>query len=173
MSPTADLIRWNEEQRCQKAVAALKMNGFDATYFRTAQEAHDYIVAEAADAQTVGFGGSLTIADLGVQAKLQEQGKEILTHWLPGLTREEVIQIKRRQLVSDLFLTGSNAVTLNGWLVNIDGSGNRVAAMAFGPKKVIVVAGRNKLVDGELPEAIERVKNRASVPNAKRLLQQL
>jgi hypothetical protein len=79
------------------------------------------------------------------------------------------MEIMRRQLTCDLFLTSSNAVTLSGWLVNIDGNGNRVAALTFGPKKVIVVAGRNKLVDGDLTAAIHRVKNIAAPPNAKRL----
>jgi hypothetical protein len=96
-------------------------------------------------------------------------GKEILNHGLSGLTPEERMTIMRRQLTCDLFLTGTNAVTLSGWLVNIDGNGNRVAAMFFGPKKVIVVAGRNKIVDGDLQDAIDRIKNWASPPNAKRL----
>jgi hypothetical protein len=75
----------------------------------------------------------------------------------------------RRQLTCDLFLSGTNALTLSGALVNIDAIGNRVGSMFFGPRKVIVVAGRNKLVDGDIPAAIRRIKDWASPPNARRL----
>ncbi len=169
MSKTDELVQWTFEQKCEKAVEALGQNGFTAVYCRTGQEAHDYILKEASDARSIGFGGSMTIVDLKVQDPLQAQGKEILNHGLPGLTPEERMTIMRSQLTCDLFLTGTNAVTLSGWLVNIDGNGNRVAAMFFGPKKVIVVAGRNKLVDGDMQSAIDRIKNWASPPNAKRL----
>jgi hypothetical protein len=79
------------------------------------------------------------------------------------------MEIMRRQLTCDLFLSGSNALTLSGELVNIDATGNRVAAMFFGPRKVIIVVGRNKLVDGTVYDAINRVKNWATPPNSKRL----
>ena len=169
MSLTHELTQWSNEQKCEKAVEALGQNGFTAVYCRTSQEAHDYIIKEAADVRSIGFGGSRTVVDLEVQAKLREQGKEILDHGLPGLSGEEKMATMRRQLTCDLFLAGTNAVTLNGWLVNIDGNGNRVAALTFGPKKVIVVVGRNKLVDGNLQAAIDRIKNYASPANARRL----
>lgn len=169
MSQTDELVRWTHEQKCEKAVEALGQNGFTAVYCRTPQEARDYILTAATAAQSVGFGGSRTIVDLDVQETFSQQGKEILNHSAPGLSPEEKMNVMRRQLTCDLFLTGSNAVTLSGWLVNIDGNGNRVAAMTFGPKQVIVVAGRNKLVDGDLQAAIDRIKQYAAPPNAKRL----
>ena len=169
MTLTDDLMTWHHELRCEKAVEALGQNGFIASYCRTPAEARDYILAHAGDATSVGFGGSRTVVDLGVEPIFAEQGKEILNHGIPGLEPAEKMAIMRRQLTCDLFLTSSNAVTLSGWLVNIDGNGNRVAALTFGPKKVIVVAGRNKLVDGDLAAAIHRVKNIAAPPNARRL----
>ena len=169
MSLTGELVDWHQEQRCQKAVEALGQNGFIASYCRSKEEAGNYIVRHAADATTVGFGGSRTISDLGVQTVFAAQGKEILDHGIPELTSAQKMGIMRRQLTCDLFLTSSNAITLSGWLVNIDGNGNRVAALTFGPARVIVVAGRNKLVDGDLAAAIQRVKNSAAPPNAKRL----
>jgi hypothetical protein len=169
MGKTAELVHWTYEQKCHRAVESLGKNGFIALYCRTAQEAYDYIVAESADAATVGFGGSMTVADLGVEDRLQSMGKELLIHGVPGLSLEERVAIMRRQLTCDLFLTGTNAVTLSGWLVNIDASGNRVGSMFFGPRKVIVVAGRNKLVDGDGMDAVKRIKDWASPPNAKRL----
>ncbi len=169
MTLTDELMTWHHEQRCEKAVEALGQNGFIASYCRTAGEARDYILRHGADAVSVGFGGSRTIVDLGVEAAFAGLGKEILNHGVPGLEPAEKMTIMRRQLTCDLFLTSSNAVTLSGWLVNIDGNGNRVAALTFGPKRTIVVAGRNKLVDGDLAAAIHRVKNVAAPPNARRL----
>ena len=169
MSQTAALVSWCHEQKCLKAVESLHRNGFTARYCATPREAFDYIINEASDASTVGFGGSMSIAGLGVESRLREDAKEILNHGNPALSRDEKIEIMRRQLTCDLFLAGCNALTLNGELVNIDATGNRVAAMFFGPRKVIVVAGRNKLVDGTPQDAIERVKGWATPPNAKRL----
>jgi len=169
MTQADDLVLWAHEQKCLKAVASLAKNGFDAMYCATPQEAFDRIISEAGDASSVGFGGSMSVSGLLVEARLREMGKEILNHGSPALSRDEKMAIMRRQLTCDLFLSGTNALTLSGELVNIDATGNRVAAMFFGPRKVIVVAGRNKLVDGTAHDAINRVKNWATPPNAKRL----
>lgn len=169
MTLTAELVNWGYEQKCEKAVESLGRNGFTAVYCKTGEEARQYILAEAAGADTIGFGGSLSVADLGVAGTLKEMGKELLLHSAPGLTPDERLGVMRRQLTCDLFLTGTNAVTLSGYLVNVDATGNRVGSMLFGPHKVIVVAGRNKLVDGDIVAAIKRVKDCASPPNARRL----
>jgi len=169
MGMTEDLVNWTHEQKCRRAVASLDRNGFTAHYCPTPQAAAEYIIAGAADSASVGFGGSMSIVSLGVEQVLREQGKEILNHSAPGLSRDERLVIMRSQLTCDLFLSGCNALTLNGELVNIDATGNRVGAMIFGPRRVIVVAGRNKLVDGTSQDAIERVKSWATPPNSKRL----
>jgi hypothetical protein len=169
MTQADELILWTHEKKCLKAVASLTKNGFDALYCATPQDAFDKIIAEAADAQTVGFGGSMSVVGLQVEARIRDMGKEILNHGSPAFSLDEKLAIMRRQLTCDLFLSGTNALTLSGELVNIDATGNRAAAMFFGPRKVIVVAGRNKLVDGTVHEAILRVKNWATPPNSKRL----
>jgi hypothetical protein len=169
MGLTEELVTWSHEQKCRKAVESLNKHGFMALFCQTPQEAFEYIVNEAADAGSIGFGGSMSIAGLKVEAHLREMGKEILNHANHALSLEERLGIMRRQLTCDLFLSGSNAVTLSGELINIDATGNRVASMFFGPRKVIVVAGRNKLVDGTPRDAIDRVRNWATPPNAKRL----
>lgn len=166
---TEELNDWAFAKKCEKAVEGLKKNGFNALYCQNSGEVFHYILNEATEAKSVGFGGSLSVADLKLADKLKGMGKEILNHNVPDLTPEEKLVILRRQLTCDLFLTGSNAVTLSGILVNIDGNGNRVAAMTFGPKKVIVVVGRNKLVDGSVEDAVHRIKSFASPPNTKRL----
>jgi hypothetical protein len=169
MSMTRELVTWTWEKKCLQAIAALSKNGFTTHYCKTAAEAANYILVESGDARSIGFGGSMSIKDLGVEPLLLEKGKELLNHGAPGLAPEERLEIMRRQLTCDLFLSGTNALTLSGALVNIDAIGNRVGSMFFGPRKVIVVAGRNKLVDGDIPVAIKRVKDWASPPNARRL----
>lgn len=168
-SKVDEITSWCSEQKCRTTVEALQERGFTAVYCATAAEVSDYILGQAGDAKTVGFGGSLSVAELGVSKTLRDQGREILNHGYPDLSLEERIDIMRRQQVCDLFLTGTNAVTTDGCLVNIDGIGNRVSAMMFGPKKVIVVAGRNKVVEGGVEEAIHRIKCWASPTNAYRL----
>jgi len=169
MSMTRELVTWIWEKKCLQAVAALNKNGFTAHYCKTATEVANYILIESGSARSVGFGGSMSIKDLEVEPLLLEKGKELFNHSAPGLSPEERLEIMRRQLTCDLFLSGTNALTLSGALVNIDAIGNRVGSMFFGPRKVIVVAGRNKLVDGDIPAAIRRVKDWASPPNARRL----
>ncbi|GAW68605.1 lactate utilization protein C [Geoanaerobacter pelophilus] len=169
MSKTEELNDWSYAQKCKKAVENLKKNGFEAVYCHDSQEVFHYILNEAEAAHSVGFGGSLSVADLKLTDKLKGMGKEILNHGAPDLAPEEKLAITKRQLTCDLFLTGSNAVTLSGILVNVDGNGNRAASMFFGPEKVIVVVGRNKLVDGGVEEAMQRIKTYAAPPNAKRL----
>jgi len=169
MSLTQDLTRWTHEQHCRKAVKALGAHDFTASYCEGAEEARAYILREAEGALSVGFGGSRSVVDLEVEEPLRRSGKEILNHGQPQLSHEEKLGIMRRQLTCDLFLTGTNALTLEGHLVNIDGNGNRVGAMFFGPQKVIVVAGRNKLVDGDDQAALRRIGAMAAPANTRRL----
>ncbi|MBT1072646.1 lactate utilization protein [Pelotalea chapellei] len=169
MSLTENLVDWTHEQKCLKAVESLGINGFTAVYCPSPQDAFDYISSAAAGARSIGFGGSMSVAGLGIEAQLRDSGKELLNHSAKDLAAEERIEVMRRQLTCDLFLCGCNALTLGGELVNIDATGNRAAAMFFGPRSVIVVVGRNKLVEGTVHDAIQRVKNRATPPNAKRL----
>jgi acyl-CoA hydrolase len=116
----------------------------------------------------VGVGGSLTVRELVLLNALLQRGNEVAQHWQQGLSQEARTAIRRQQLTADVFLTSSNAITETGQLVNVDGVGNRVAAMIFGPSKVIVVAGVNKIVK-DLEGALDRVNNVASPMNARRL----
>lgn len=166
---TLELNAWTSEKKCRQLVENLTRKHFTAVYCATAQEAADYILKQAEGAANVGFGGSLSVADLKLTTRLAEQGKEILNHGFPDLTFEQRVAIMKRQQTCDLFLSGTNAVTLDGCLVNIDGNGNRVAAMIYGPSKVIVVAGRNKIVEGDLADAIRRIKDKSAPPNCLRL----
>ncbi|QGU95723.1 lactate utilization protein [Clostridium bovifaecis] len=159
---------WHAEVLGNNVVQALKKNYFDAMYVESSEEAAEYILEHVKSGDKVGFGGSDTISTLRVQERIKELGAEVLDHNLPNLSPKEKLDIRRAQLTSDLFLCSSNAVTLNGELVNVDGAGNRVAAMTFGPKKVIVVVGVNKICTDEAA-AFERIKLEAAPKNTKRL----
>ena len=138
---------------CKQVVAQLQRRGYEAVFVPTKDEAKALVLREAEQAASVGWGGSETIKEIGARDEIAASGKEIRDH------RSD----------ADLFLLSANAVTRDGRIVNIDGNGNRVAASIFGPKRVVYVIGENKLVDGGLDEAVERIKRYACPPNAKRL----
>jgi L-lactate utilization protein LutB len=161
-------MTWRSEALANRAIAALKKNSFDAVYFPDTEGASAFIMNFVQAGTAVGFGGSMTIKDMGIQDKVKAKGGVVLDHGAPGLSPEETLAIRRRQLTCDLFLSGTNALTLDGCLLNIDGCGNRVASMIFGPKKVIVVAGINKICK-DLEDAHEHVKLFANPLNNKRL----
>lgn len=159
---------WWIEQRCQRTVEKLKAHDFEAVYVKTKEEASIEILKHVTPDTRVGVGGSVTLRELGVLDQLKARGNVIHDHWVPDLSREQSIEIRKAEMTSDLFLSSSNAITVNGELVNIDGIGNRVNAMTFGPKKVILVAGYNKIV-GNVEDAVKRVREVATPPNARRL----
>ncbi len=152
-----------------EVVGALEKRGFKARFCATADEAKAYVMAEASTARNVGFGGSVTVKELGLVDALGAEGKELLRHGDPNVSPAEKVQIMNRQLTSDLFLLSANALTVDGRIVNIDGNGNRVAASIYGPKKVIFLVGRNKVVMGGIDDAIARIKRCACPPNCRRL----
>jgi len=151
-----------------KAVESLKKNAFSAVYFKTGDQASEFIMNNVHKGDKVGFGGSMTVVKLGIQEKVAELGGIVLDHGDPTLSDDEKMETMRGELLSDVFICSSNAVTLDGELVNIDGVGNRVAAMSFGPKKVIVVVGVNKICKNEA-SAFERLEQVAAPKNNMRL----
>jgi hypothetical protein len=159
---------WWVEEKAKKTIEKLEAHHFKAIYVKNRKEAGEEILKHIRPKQKVGVGGSVTIRELGILEKLEAQGHPLYDHWKPGLSKESVLEIRKAQMTSDLFLSSVNAVTLNGELVNIDGIGNRVNSTIFGPGKVILVAGYNKIVE-DVQEAIKRIKNVAAPINAKRL----
>jgi len=116
----------------------------------------------------VGVGGSTTIREIRLIEALTERGNQVVHHWLPDISQEDRLRLITEENTSDVYLCSSNAITEDGQLVNVDGAGNRVAAMIFGPKKVIVIAGKNKIVKN-VSAALKRLKHIAGPLNAKRL----
>ncbi len=117
---------------------------------------------------TVAVGGSVTLFETGVIDLLRSGDYYFLDRYEEGLTPAELNAIFAKGLTADVFLCSSNAVTRDGELYNVDGRANRISPIAFGPDKVVVVVGCNKIVD-DLPAAVRRVKTVAAPLNAKRL----
>jgi len=159
---------WLMERWAEKAVASLKKHDFDAVFVQTAAEARELILAMVEPYDSFGFGGSDTVRALGLVEALREKGKAVYDHWQAGLSKEADLEIRLQQGRSDCFLCSANAVSLTGEVVNVDGIGNRTAAMSFGPRKVIVAAGVNKLTP-DLPSALRRVKEVAAPMRARSL----
>jgi len=156
-----NIKRWYYQERAQRVVNALKKNGFEAMYVEDRSRARDEILKLVPPFVTIGVGGSMTIREIGVLDELASQGHTIYDHWKPGLSSEEVLNIRHAHLSCDVFLTSANALSLDGKLVSTDGAGNRVCAMTFGPKKVIIAVGANKIVK-DVDQAMRRIKEVAA-----------
>jgi len=149
----------------------LEANGFAA--YLADDPAHarqivmDYILP-GVKPTSMSWGDSLTLAATGLVEEFRRNPDlDVIVTFDPSVPRPEIIERRRRALLVDLFLTGSNAVTRDGMLVNLDMVGNRTAALAFGPRHVVVVAGRNKVVDN-LAQAVLRIKGMSAPANAMR-----
>lgn len=151
------------ELRIQRTLEALRKNNFPAVYAPTGEDAVREVEALLKEGDTISCGGSVTLGESGVRA-LMESGKYRFID-RANMDPEEAYL---KTFSADVFLMSANAVTEKGQLYNVDGNGNRVAAMIYGPKRVIVVAGYNKLV-ADVNEAIARVKTTAAPANGVRL----
>jgi hypothetical protein len=160
--------KWLWEKQGEKCVKALKDHGFDAHFVSTVEEARDLILSMVSGYETFGFGGSHTTRSLGLKETLQAKGKTLFDHWEGNLFGEENKKIRLAQGRSDCFVCSANAISATGEIVNVDAVGNRTAAMTFGPKKVIIVAGMNK-VRPDLQSALERIREVAGPLRAKSL----
>jgi len=150
----------------------LEANNFDVYSAADAAAAQRIVMDEIlpkCGARSVGWGGSMTVAGTGLfQAVKARTDIEMVDTLDKQVSAEEFVERRRQSLLVDLFITGTNAVTEDGQLVNLDMFGNRVAALTFGPKHVVVIVGRNKIVPS-LDDAMFRVKNIAAPANAMRL----
>ena len=146
-------------------VNAMKSRRFLPEVFDTAQEAKAAAL-KIIGSKSVGIGGSATVRDLGLAEALQANGNEVYWHWLAAKEAKQAARDKA--LAADVYMCSSNALTADGRLVNIDGTGNRAAGLIYGPHEVVVILGKNKIA-GSLDEAIERIKRDACPQNARRL----
>lgn len=160
-------IKAANKLKIDTVIKNMEKRGIHGHYCESKEEACEMILSMIQDKSLVSWGGSMTINALGVKEKLME--RDVATIDPYGTTDPaESIERRRQGLLADYYLMSTNAVTIEGELVNIDGTSNRVAALCFGPKKVIIVAGANKLAH-RLEDALERAKLYAAVPNNVRL----
>ena len=159
---------WNEKT-AKGIIENLKKRRMEGSYAATAEGAKEEILAAIPEGASVFRGGSMTSVGMGLWEDMARlPGVEVIDPYRPELSPEEGLQARRRGLTADVMIASSNAVTLDGKLVNLDGMGNRVAAMIFGPVKVILAVGMNKVAP-DLETAMARVKHYAAPVNSIRL----
>ena len=159
---------WNEKV-ARDIIGHLQKRRMEASYAATADQAREEILAMIPKGSTVFRCGSMTAGGMGLWEAIGNlPGVKLIDPYRPELSREEGLEQRRQGMTAEIMIASVNAITLDGKLVNLDGMGNRVAAMAFGPKKVILVVGINKIAP-DLDSAIARVKHYAAPVNSIRL----
>lgn len=153
-------------KRLEKVGAALRANNMEAYIAENAQQAREIAQSLLNDGDTVSTGGSMTLGECGIYELLRSGRYNYLDR--SAVSGEDIDKLYRQVFSADAYLCSANAVTEDGVLYNVDGNSNRVAAIAFGPRSVIVVAGFNKIV-ADLDEAVTRVKKTAAPANTVRL----
>lgn len=153
---------------CARVLEAVERRGFSGHYADCKEDALEIMLSLVPAKATVGLGGSLTVREIGGLDALRDGDCNLVDQYRKDLSPEEAAELRRKALLCDCLVTGTNAITHSGILVNIDGSGNRVAGLAYGPQKVVIVAGFNKIVPS-VEEAISRVRNWAAPMNCLRL----
>ncbi len=161
-------VLWSNEQKIARTVEAINKNNMNGYYVKDRDELINLIEEIVSEESLVSCGGSMTLFEAGVMEHLRSGRYKFLDRYKEGITREEVVNMFKESFLADAYFTSSNAVTENGELYNVDGNGNRVAAMLYGPEKVIVICGVNKIVK-DVEEAIKRNRECAAPINARRL----
>lgn len=156
------------ENRIMKTIKNLEKNNMQAFYVKSKADVTAKIAELMKEGDTVAVGGSMTLFECGVIDLLRSGKYNFLDRYRKDLSRDEIEKIYRDSFSADTYICSSNAVTENGELYNVDGNSNRVAAICFGPKSVIIVAGYNKIVEN-IDDAVKRVKKTAAPANTVRL----
>lgn len=154
------------EERINRAVENLKNNGFDVVVVEDIKMAEEITLQEIPIGSSISMGGSVTLNMTGLLKKFRAEDYFFFERFLQP-TWEDTVKVMRDSLISDYLVTGTNAITEDGKLLQVDSGGNRVAGMAYGPKNVIVISGVNKIVENT-QEGLERLKY-AGPLNSKRL----
>lgn len=138
-------------------------NGFKFKVFNNRLEAKKELLSKIEKDNSIGIGGSITVEEVDIYDDLKENGNKVYWHW-----RQDVPDATLKAIDADIYITSTNALTMDGKLVNMDGNGNRVASMIYGHKDVYIILGKNKICK-DYDEAMERIRNVAAPMNAKRL----
>ncbi len=161
-------IEYVIRKKVEKTIENLEKNNMNGYFVQDEKEALNKIKELMKEGDLVSVGGSMTLFEIGAIDLLRNGKYNFLDRYKASLSSNQIKEIYRKSFYADIYLTSSNAITINGDLYNVDGSGNRVAAMIYGPDKVIVVVGINKIVR-DLDEAFMRNRELAAPANAKRL----
>ena len=154
------------EKRAQVLIKNLQSRHFEACYCATKEDALQKALQMIPEGSSVGWGGALSAQQIGLMEAVHQADYTVLDRD-QATSPQEREEIMRKCLLSDVFITGANAISLDGQMVNIDGNGNRVAAIVYGPRKIIVIAGMNKVVD-TLEAAMIRARTVAAPMNKQR-----
>ncbi|MGN0457681.1 MAG: lactate utilization protein [Eubacterium sp.] len=155
------------DRKIEKTMANLEKNNMKPYYVETKEEVAPLVKTLLNKGETVANGGSETLKECGIFEDILESGDYAFAD-RRGLEGEDIRQAYIKAYASDTYFCSSNAVTENGELYNVDGNSNRVSCIVYGPKQVIVIVGKNKIVK-DINKAVERVKKHAAPPNCVRL----
>ena len=144
----------------------IRSRNIKVEFFNTLDDVKKKILEIIPSDKSIGIGNSVTLKKMKISGTLNDRGNNVYDKTL-ARTKDESTKLKKMSLLTDWYITSSNAISMEGHIVNIDHSGNRVAAMIYGPDNVIIIVGKNKVAD-TLEEAIHRAKNVAAPLNAKR-----
>ena len=160
-------VKESNRMKFETIIECLEARNMTGHYAETCEDAVQIALELTPEGSYVSFGGSVTISETGIRDALKAGNYDVRDPW-DAKDPSEGLRIRRESLLSDVFFTSTNAITIDGELINVDGTGNRVAALIFGPKKVVVVVGANKIVADEA-EGRARIKTLAAPPNNIRL----
>lgn len=156
------------DEKIKITMENLRRNGMEVFFLGSAAEVAGKVRELIAFGSVVGTGGSVTLEQTGILDLLRTGVYDFLDRYAPGLSPEDIGQIFADSFCADVYISSANAITMNGELYNVDGRSNRVAAVCYGPKNVIIIAGVNKIVP-DLEAAVRRVKTIAAPKNCVRL----
>ena len=153
----------------EKLINSFKNCGYDAHFVKTKEEALELAKTYIKSGMSVGLGGSVSVQEIGLlDYLLNKKDITLFNQYEDGISMDENIKRRKQGLVSDIFVTSTNAITKDGKLVNADGSGNRVAAFSYGPTNVLVIVGINKIVE-DVESGFKRVMEVAAPKNIDRM----
>lgn len=157
-----------EKIKQDQMIKSFHENNIEIFFLEDKQELENYLKTVLKENKTVAVGGSMTLFEAGVIDLIKNSDVQFFNRYQEGLTREQIQDVFRQAFTADIFITSTNALSEDGCLYNVDGNGNRVAAMIYGPKEVIVIAGKNKIFANE-QEAINHIRTVSAPANATRL----
>ena len=161
-------IKWVNEKKIEKTINNLKKNNINGYYVKDNDELINLIKDIAKEGEVVSVGGSMSLFESKVIELLRSGRYEFLDRYKENLTQEDIKEIYRKSFFADTYFASANAITEDGEIFNVDGNGNRVAAILYGPDKVVLIVGVNKIVKN-IEQAVARNRAISGPANAKRL----